>query len=74
MPDVAMLALAHRVVIRGIAVGSTQLLEDLVTFVAQRELKPPVDRTFGFTRDEVISAYQYLHDQKHIGKVCINVS
>ena len=74
MPDVASLALGGTVVIRGIAVGSTQLLQDLVTFVAQRDLKPPVDRTFGFTREEVLNAYQYMKDQKHIGKICINIS
>jgi NADPH:quinone reductase-like Zn-dependent oxidoreductase len=32
IPDVASLALSGTVVIRGIAVGSTELLEDLVTF------------------------------------------
>lgn len=74
MPDVATLALGGTVVIRGIAVGSTQLLEDLVKFVAQRGLKPPVDRTFGFTRGEVLNAYQHLKDQQHIGKICIDVS
>ena len=70
----ATLALGATVVIRGIAVGSTQLLEDLVTFVGQRGLKPPVDKIFGFTRDEVLEAYQYMKDQQHIGKICINVS
>lgn len=72
-PDVTMLAIGKGCVLRGINVGSTEMLEDLVRFVAQKKLEPPVGKTFGFSYDEVISAYQYLSDAKHIGKVCINV-
>jgi NADPH:quinone reductase-like Zn-dependent oxidoreductase len=74
MHDVASLALAETVVIQGIAIGSTQLLESLVTFIAQRDLKLPIDQTFGFTQDKDIGVYQYMKDQQHIGKVCINLS
>lgn len=73
-PDMTMLVLGKGCVLRGINVGSTQMLEDLVRFVAQRKLQPPVGKTFGFSYDEVIDAYQYLSDAKHIGKVCINVT
>ncbi len=74
MSDVATLALGADAVIPGIAVALTQLLEDLVRFVTQRGLRPPVERTFDSTRDEVLKAYQYMKDQQHIGKICINVS
>ena len=74
MPDVATLALGGTVVLRGIAVGSTQLTEELVQFIGERDLKMPVNKTFGFSRDEVLSAYQYMKDQQAIGKICIKVA
>ncbi|KAJ1537202.1 hypothetical protein HK405_014790, partial [Cladochytrium tenue] len=73
MPDVAALALAKGAVVRGITVGSTQLLEDVVNFVGKRSLPVPVERTFGFSRDEGVRAYEFLASGQHIGKVCILV-
>ncbi|KAL1631431.1 hypothetical protein SLS54_000191 [Diplodia seriata] len=73
MPDVALLALSKNAVVRGIMVGSKQMLEDMVRFVGERGLDIPVEKTFGFTRDEVVKAYEYLESAQHIGKVCINV-
>ncbi|KKY26036.1 putative zinc-type alcohol dehydrogenase-like protein [Diplodia seriata] len=73
MPDVALLALSKNAVVRGIMVGSKQMLEDVVRFVGERGLDIPVEKTFGFTRDEVVKAYEYLESAQHIGKVCINV-
>lgn len=46
MPDVAMLALAKGCIIRGINVGSKQLLEELVRFVAAKEIRPSVEKGF----------------------------
>ncbi|KAJ1559992.1 hypothetical protein HK405_008628 [Cladochytrium tenue] len=73
MPDVAALALAKGAVVRGITIGSTQLLEDVVNFVGKRLLPVPVERTFGFSRDEVVRAYEFLASGQHVGKVCIPV-
>ncbi|KAH6663713.1 putative zinc-type alcohol dehydrogenase-like protein [Halenospora varia] len=73
MPDVAMLALGKGCIIRGINVGSKQLLEELVRFVAAKEIRPPVEKVFGFGREEVVAAYEYLKKGSHIGKVCISV-
>ncbi|GME48815.1 Zinc-type alcohol dehydrogenase-like protein [Neofusicoccum parvum] len=73
MPDVAALALAKGAVVRGITVGSTQMLEDVVRFVGARGLDVPVEKTFGFTREEIVKAYEYLQSGQHIGKICINV-
>ena len=73
MPDVAGLALSKGCVIRGINVGSKQLLEELVRFVIQKELYPPVEKVFGFSTEEVIVAYDYLQGGTHIGKVCISL-
>ncbi|GAB9463758.1 Zinc-type alcohol dehydrogenase protein [Globisporangium polare] len=73
MPDVAGLALAKGCVVRGIQVGSKQLLGDLVRFVTSKNLQPPVEKVFGFTREEVVAAFDYLKSGGHIGKVCIQV-
>ncbi|PMD30294.1 putative zinc-type alcohol dehydrogenase-like protein [Hyaloscypha variabilis F] len=73
MPDVAGLALSKGCIVRGITVGSKQLLEDMVRFVVNRELRPPVDKVFGFSTEEVIAAYDYLQSGAHIGKVCISL-
>lgn len=65
------LALYKGCVIRGIAVGSKQLLGELVRFVVNKELVPPVEKTFGFSLGEVRAAYNYLKSGNHIGKVCV---
>ena len=71
--DVPLQALLKTCVVRGVLIGPRCLLEDLVTFVYRRELRMPVDREFGFSRDEVIAAYEYLKSGQHVGKVCIRV-
>ncbi|RAH47209.1 zinc-dependent alcohol dehydrogenase family protein [Aspergillus brunneoviolaceus CBS 621.78] len=73
MPDVASLALAKGAVVRGITVGSTQLLEEVVRFVAQKGLRLPVEKEFRFTQEEVVKAYEYMASGSHIGKVCIKL-
>lgn len=73
MPDVAGLALAKGCIVRGIQVGSKQLLGDLVRFVASKNIQPPVEKVFGFSYAEVIAAFDYLKAGTHIGKVCIQV-
>lgn len=73
MPDVAALALSKGAVVRGIMVGSRQHLEDVTRYVVARGLKVPVEKEFGFGRDDIIAAFEYLSTGSHIGKVCINV-
>ncbi|KAM0553143.1 hypothetical protein ACHAPJ_007430 [Fusarium lateritium] len=73
MPDVALQALGKGAVVRGIMVGSRQQLEEVTRFVVARDLDVPVEKEFGFSREEVIEAYKYLQSGQHIGKVCINV-
>lgn len=72
MPDVAGLALAKGAVVRGIMVGSKQLLEDTVRFIGAHNLPVPVEKTFKFNRDQVVEAYSYLASGQHTGKVCID--
>ncbi|PYI21450.1 NAD(P)-binding protein [Aspergillus violaceofuscus CBS 115571] len=73
MPDVASLALAKGAVVRGITVGSTQLLEEVIRFVAQKGLRLPVEKEFRFTQEEVVKAYEYMASGSHVGKVCIKL-
>jgi hypothetical protein len=34
----------------------------------------PVEKTFGFSKEEVVKALEYMTGGQHIGKVCINVA
>lgn len=71
MPDVAGLALGKGANVRGIMIGSKQMLEDAVRFISSRNLQLPVEKTFSFSRDGVIEALEYMTSGQHIGKICI---
>ncbi|KAL7912440.1 NAD(P)-binding protein [Trichoderma velutinum] len=72
MPDVAALALSKGCIVRGITVGSKQLLEECVRFVGSQNLEIPVEKTFSFTEEGVRAAYKCLSEGQHVGKVCID--
>ncbi|KAB2103629.1 hypothetical protein AG0111_0g8355 [Alternaria gaisen] len=74
MPDVAALALSKGAIVRGIMVGSKQQLEGVTRFVTSKNLNVPVEKVFGFEREDVVSAFEYLVSGQHIGKVCIVVN
>lgn len=67
------LALSKGAVVRGIMVGSRQQLADLIQFVVSRRLQVPVEKEFGFSREQVVGAFEYLASGQHMGKICINV-
>ncbi|CAG8363560.1 unnamed protein product [Penicillium salamii] len=73
MPDVAGLALAKGAVVRGVTVGSTQLLQEVVRFVASKGLRLPVEKEFAFSEENTIKAFEYLTSGAHVGKVCIKL-
>ena len=73
MPDVASLVLGSGAIVRGINVGAKQMTEDMVAFVCGKNLDMPVEKTFGFSRDEVIKAYKELEAAGHVGKICIKI-
>lgn len=73
MPDVASLALAKGCVVRGIIIGSKQLLEEVVQFVGAHNLNIPVEKTFDFTKDGVVKALDFMTSGNLIGKVCIRM-
>lgn len=72
MPDVALLALGKGAVVRGIMVGSKEMLEDAVRFISKQNLQIPVEKVFKFGRDEVIKALDFMTGGQHIGKICID--
>ena len=45
-------------------------MDDLVRFVVAKGIRPPVEKVFGFSKDE---AYGYLKAGNHIGEVCISL-
>lgn len=71
MPDVAGLVLQKGAVVRGINVGSIQLLQELVSFVVQKKLSPPVEKEFAFGAESVQQAYGFVVAGSHIGKVAV---
>lgn len=73
MPDATALALSKGCVIRGITVGSKQLLEELMRVVSSKGLSIPVDKSFKFSKSEIIEAYKYLESGKQVGKVCVSL-
>lgn len=73
MPDVALLVLSKGCVVRGINVGSKQLMEDLVLFIANKKIKMPVEKLFTFSEEDVLSAFELVSKGDHMGKVCISL-
>jgi NADPH:quinone reductase-like Zn-dependent oxidoreductase len=58
--------------LQGVMVGSREMLEDVANLVAAWQIRPVVDRVFGF--DEAPEAYAWLEGGKHFGKVVIRVA
>jgi NADPH:quinone reductase-like Zn-dependent oxidoreductase len=73
MPNVALLSLIKGCAVRGVLIGSHELTSELVQFVARKNIKPYINKTFGFAPDEVKAAFDYLASGSHIGKVGIAV-
>jgi NADPH:quinone reductase-like Zn-dependent oxidoreductase len=63
---------AKRANVQGISVGSTQMFEEMNAAIAVSNIKPVIDRVFGF--DEVKPAYHHLASGAHFGKIVIRVA
>ena len=57
--------------VNGIYVGSRAMFERLLTALSVRQIRPIIDRVFGF--DEAQAAYEYLQSGSHFGKVVIRL-
>ncbi|KAI9290398.1 hypothetical protein BC943DRAFT_345138 [Umbelopsis sp. AD052] len=73
IPDITMLTLAKGATIRGIQIGSKQLFEELLRFVHAKKLRMPIEFEYGFSEEQVQSAYKRLESQTLAGKIVINV-
>ncbi|TVR07638.1 MAG: NAD(P)-dependent alcohol dehydrogenase [Salinarimonadaceae bacterium] len=56
--------------LRGIHVGSREMLEALARVCAQRNIRPVIDRVFPF--EDAREAYRFLKSGSHFGKVVID--
>jgi NADPH:quinone reductase-like Zn-dependent oxidoreductase len=56
----------------GIQTGSRQYFEDMNRFIEQHRITPMVHREFTF--DEALQAFAYMSEQRHFGKLVINVA
>jgi NADPH:quinone reductase-like Zn-dependent oxidoreductase len=61
----------NTIIVRGISVGSRVQFEEMNRAIVASGLKPVVDeRRFGL--EELKEAYQYLWEQRHVGKVVVD--
>jgi len=63
--------LMKQVRVQGIFVGSREMFEAMNRAVALHQLRPVVDRTFGFA--EVRAALQHMENGAHFGKICLRI-
>jgi NADPH:quinone reductase-like Zn-dependent oxidoreductase len=55
----------------GIQTGSREYFEDMNRFIEEHKITPVVDREFTF--DEALQAFAHMAEQRHFGKLVINV-
>jgi NADPH:quinone reductase-like Zn-dependent oxidoreductase len=58
--------------VRGVAVGSREMFEDMNRVIALHDIKPVVDRTFAF--EEAPAALAALAEASHVGKIVIRIT
>ena len=66
------LIFAKRANVQGIYVGSTQTFEQMNAAIAANQIKPAIDRIFGF--EETKAALQHMAAGAHFGKIVIRVA
>ena len=66
------LIIARRANVQGISVGSTAMFEAMNQAIAANQIKPVIDKVFGF--DEVRAAFQHMASGTHFGKIVIRVA
>jgi NADPH:quinone reductase-like Zn-dependent oxidoreductase len=63
--------LMKNVRVQGIYVGSREMFEAMNRAIALNQLRPVVDRVFGFS--EIRAALQYMESGAHFGKICLKL-
>ncbi|KDQ58231.1 hypothetical protein JAAARDRAFT_35041 [Jaapia argillacea MUCL 33604] len=69
--NVPKLIQSKAVMVRGIQIGSRAQFEEMNRLIVARNIKPVVDHVFEF--EQAREAFEYLSQQKHVGKVIIRV-
>ena len=64
--------LMQNVRLQGILVGSREGFERMNRAISSHELRPVVDRTFGF--DDAPAAFHHMASASHFGKICITIN
>jgi NADPH:quinone reductase-like Zn-dependent oxidoreductase len=57
--------------LQGIFVGSRTMFENMLRAMTVSQMRPVIDRVFGF--HELPEALAYMESAKHIGKICLRV-
>jgi NADPH:quinone reductase-like Zn-dependent oxidoreductase len=57
--------------VQGIYVGSREMFQALNRAIALHQMRPVVDRVFGFR--EVREALRYMESGAHFGKICLRI-
>ena len=68
----ALQALSNVCTVRGILVGSRAQFEDMNRAIETNNIKPVVDKK-RFKMEELVDAYQYMWEQKHFGKLVVDI-
>ncbi len=65
------LIFSRRANVQGIYVGSTRMFEAMNAAIAANNIRPAIDRVFGF--DEVPAAFRHMAAGAHFGKIVVRV-
>jgi len=68
-PPISLMTIFNLLRIQGIYVGSTAMLEQLVSTMEAHQIHPEIDKSFPFSK--AIDAYHWMAQAKHFGKIVI---
>ncbi len=57
--------------LQGIYVGNRRMFQELVQALEQHQIKPMINKVFPF--EEARSAYEYIVQGRHMGKIVVSV-
>lgn len=72
LTNINVLALSRTVTLRGVINGPRDRFREMCDFYAEHQIKPVVDKVFGF--EQAKEALEFLYGGSHFGKVVIRVA
>lgn len=57
--------------LQGVLVGHRNHQLDMIKAIDANQMRPIIDRTFGF--EDIVSAFQYQESNQHFGKICLSI-